>query len=799
MIASYFKTAVRFFLKNLSFTSINIIGLTAGMTGFIMIAMFLQHELSVDQHLPQAEQTFRMVGIQEPQGLEKQHVAITSGGWADYIRHHIPEAKSAFRLMQAPAIMFEVGDEVFRQVRAFYADGEACYYMGLPLIHGTYEGAVLDEPNQALLSRETAELYFGSSDVIGRTIRDGSQVYTIAGVYDNEGIRSHLEVNVFLSLATIEPDWTNMHDLRNNSLATYLVLDDQADKANVEHILSVHYLEYMQEAGHAHWMPITFYLQAAGDIYLKSSHLKFSVYSHMGDINTVILFTLIAVLIILVACINYVNLSTANALKRAREVGMRKVLGADRQSLAFQYLGESIILTFIALFFSLALVELLLPGFNTLLGTDLQIDLTGNPLFNLGLFLLLLFVGMISGFYPAVYLSRFRAIEIFRPVHVSGKSRTAILRKILVVLQFAVSTALIMSTLVVMNQVSFMKVKDRGYDPENTINFFLDQDVTYEQATDFRNHLLTFPEIKKVGMASNYNGVAGNQSEIVAADSIAGRQMVRFGFVDPDFFSTMGMEIIAGRSFSRALRTDARQTVVINEATARAFGWDNPVGKRFINNWFDDYDYFTVIGVVRDYHYYSLHSRIEPAVYLFLPDQVPSVTVRYETNEPDLLVSKMEEAFRQYFPGHFFTPHFINQILERQTRSEENTMKIFIWFSVLCIVISCLGLFGLTAYMVNQRKREISIRKVLGGSALSINAMLLGSFLKWVLLAAFIAFPLSWLALDRWLDNYPYRISIGPVYFVIPLLLIIIIASVTVLMLSLRAANQAPAENLSGE
>jgi putative ABC transport system permease protein len=799
MIANYFRTASRFFLKNISFTFINIIGLTTGMTGFLLIAMFLQHELGFDKHLPKPDHTFRMVGIQEPRGLEKQHVAFTSGGWADYIRHHIPEVQSAFRLMRAPAIAFEVGEERFRETRVFYADGESCFYLGLPLIHGTLEGAVLDEPNQALLSKTTAELFFGTDDVLGLTIRDGSQVYSIIGVYDNENIRSHLEVNVFLSLATIEPGWANMHDLRNNSLATYMVLSDPSNKVYVEQILNDHYEEYLNESGHTHWMPITFYLQQARDIYLRSGHLKFSVYSRMGSVNTIYTFSLIALLIILIACINYVNLSTANALKRAREVGMRKVLGADRTSLALQYMGESVLIAFIALFFSLALVELLLPTFNTLLNTGLKIDLAGNPLFNIGLLLLFLFVGMVSGFYPALYLSRFQAIEIFRPLRVSGKSRTVWVRKMLVVLQFTVSTALIMSTLVIMNQVSFMKAKDRGYKPENTITFFLGQDIPYERAIDFRNHLMTFPEIKNIGLASNYNGVAGNQSDIESADSISGRQMVRFGFVDPDYFPTMGMEMLTGRNFSHEYRTDAYQTAVINEATMRAFGWDNPVGKRFVNTWFDDHDYFTVIGVVRDYHYYSLHSQIEPAVYLFLPDQVPAMNIRYEGNDPAMLVRRIEEAFEQYFPRHFFVPHFVDQVLERETRTEENTMKIFTWFSVLCIVISCLGLFGLTAYMVTQRKREISIRKVLGGSVFRINVMLLSGFLKWVLLAALIAFPLTYLGLERWLGNYPYRIHIGPEHIVIPLLLILLIASAAVLILSTRAANQPPAENLSCE
>jgi putative ABC transport system permease protein len=799
MLTNYLKTAWRFLIKNISFSVINIIGLSTGIIAFLLIALYLQNELSYDRHFPEAERTFRVIGIQEPRGLDKQHVAFTSGAWAGFIKENIAGVETAFRIMSGPPANIEVEGKAFRETRLYYSENEVLYYMGFTLLHGTDQRVSLSEPNQALISRQSALRIFGREDVVGETFRNGDRLFNIIGVFENEGIKTHFEVNIFLSLATIEPIETQLQNFASNMVATYVVLHERTDKTMVEKIISDHYKDLLQQDSYSSSMPITFYFQNVRDCYLRSGHLKFHMHSNSGNINNVYIFSLVAVLILVIASINFINLATANSAKRAREVGLRKVLGAGQGKLAVQFIGESMLITFISLVIAMGLLELLLPGFNTLLNTELGIQIFRNPLFNIGLLLLFLILGFISGIYPAIYLSRFQAIEVLKSQSASGKPKAAWLRKTLVIFQFFISTSMIMATLVILNQVDFLLKKDRGYDPQNVITIPAGFGSTYEQLANFRNHLLTLPEVQSVGIASNYNGVAGIQSDIVVADSVNTRQMVRYGFVDPDFFPTMGIEIVEGRNFSHEAGTDIHQAIIINESAAKALGWGNAIGKRFLNRNNPDYDYFTVIGVVKDYHFYSLQTPIEPAVYIFLPSQMPWLNIRYSTNDPQEVVNRIQESFEYFFPGQFFTSHFLDEILGRQISTERNISKIFSLFSFLCIVISCMGLFGLTSFMVNQRRKEISLRKVLGASVSKINLMLLAGFLRWVAIAAIIALPLTYSLLNRWLSNYPYRIDIGILHFVIPLVTIVFISATTILSLSTRAARQNPAENLKYE
>lgn len=799
MIYNYFKTAFRFLSKHLSFTLINVVGLTTGIAAFLLIALYLQHELSYDKHFPYADRTYRMVGIQEPRGLDKQHVAITSGPWAGFLMEHVPDVAEAFRVMPGAPVNVEVGDEVFRETNIFYAEGNILKYFGLPVVHGGGSDDYLSRPNQAAISREVAQRFFDRDDVLGETIRNGNQPYTITAVFDREGIRSHVDFDILLSLETVIPEISYLSSYSSNSLTTYIVLQPSGMAENVERIVNEQYENLLTQEDYSHSIRNTFYLQNVKDIYLRSGHIKFHMRSSQGNIHHVYIFSLVAFLIIVIACINFINLATANSAKRAREVGLRKVLGASRMKLAMQFIGESMLITLFSLLLALVVIELILPEFNSMLGTELTVGFFSNPLFNLGLLVILLFVGFISGFYPAMYLSRFQAVEVLKSQSGSGRPKAVWLRKVLVVSQFLISTAMIMVTLVVMSQVHYMRTKDRGYDPENVIALPMGHGVTYDQIVGFRNHLQGLPEIQHIGIASNYNGVAGNQGDITVADSVETRQMVRYGFVDPDFFPTMDMEIIQGRNFSHESGTDSLESIIINEATARALGWDDPIGRRFIRHVNDSQLYLTVIGVVKDYHYYSLHNPIEPAVYIFYPDAMPMLVIRYSGQDPQGLLSQIETEFKSFFPKQHFHSWFVDDVLDRQIRTEDNMARIFTWFAVLCMVISCLGLFGLTSYMVNQRRKEISIRKVMGATVGQINFMLLTGFLRWVAIAAAIALPLAFLFLGRWLSNYPYRISIGVVHVGLPLVIIVVIAAVTVLVISSRASMQNPAKNLKYE
>ncbi len=793
MFLHHIKIAFRFILRNLSFTIINLIGLSTGIAAFLLIALYLQDQTGYDAHIPHPEKTFRLVGIQEPQGLDKQHVSFSSGAWAPFINENIPQVEEAFRVMNARGVILETDEEVFEETGAYYSEGKAIYYLGYKVLQGGDPAQILQHPNQAVISETTAKRLYGHTDVMGKTFKMADANYTIAGIFDNENLKTHLHINLFLSFATIEPTDPWLLHFGNNTLATYIVRRDDASPEDIVNAINQKQESlYDDEQYGEHMMRTTFYLQNIKDIYLRSGHIKFSMRTHEGNINSIYIFSVIAILILALACINFINLATANSAKRVKEVGLRKVLGASRAKLTNQFLGESFIITLFAVFLALVWIELLLPWYNGLMGTELNIDFFNNYLFNIGLIALLLGLAFVSGFYPAMYLSRFQAASILRSDDQSGKPQKAALRKILVIVQFAISTAMIFATFVVMHQVQHMNTKSLGYNVENVVSVFHRQSRDYEQLKNFRHRVLQLPHVVDAGISSGHNGVAGRQSTIRTADSIPVELMVRYGYVDPDFFSTMEMQFLEGRNFSHEFGTDSENTIILNRAAVVALGWEDAIGKRMLNEDNEEVDYYTVIGVIDDYHYYSLRTPIEPAVYIWRPSQMGVTNIRFSHNDPSFVMKSIESEFNDFFPGQMFHAYFLDEILERQYRQEANSMKIFMAFALLCIVISCLGLFGLTSFMVNQRRKEISIRKVLGAGLWQINQLLVLSFLKWVFVASLIALPLAWFFMNNWLDNYAYQIQIGALHFSVSLLLVTIIAILTISGLTTRAALQNP-------
>ncbi len=796
MVSNYLKTALRFLQRNISFTVINIAGLTAGITAFLLIALYLQNELSFDKHLPENAQLYRMVGIQEPPGIDVQHVAITSGGWAPWLNENVPGVAGAFRFMFTSNTLI-ANDEAYLET-TFFSDGKVVNKLGLPVLSGNPDAISLHKPQTAVLSKKAAMRMFGSVDIVGETIRHNDIPYTVLGVFDNDEIQSHIKFHVLLSLITVEADNPWMHWLGNNNVITYIALEPGADTQNITGLINDHYNKESEQQSRD-FMKNTFYLQPVEDIYLRSGHIDIHSVSYSGNLSSVYVFILVAILVLVIACINFINLSIAGASRRAREVGMRKVLGANRTKLAMQFMGESMILTFISVCLSLMLLEIFVPEFNILLGSHLQIDFIRNPLFNVGLVVLWLGVGLVSGLYPGWYISKYQPITVLKSGNFSGKPQATWLRKILVVFQFATSAAIILSTIVVTHQVRHMQSKDLGYDPENVLYLSFGESLDYERQSGFRDQLMTLPEVKSIGLASQYNGVAGKQSYIHVADSVRTTLMTRHGYVDPDFFPTMNIEIIKGRNFNHDAATDPYQAALINEATMNALGWEDPIGKRIENTYHEDYDHFVIIGVVRDYNYYSVRRPIAPAIYLYQKDQITTMNIRYTGNNHQEVLSRISNQFKTNFPGLPLRSNFITETLSRQTRSEKYTMRIFGWFSILCLVISCMGLFGLTAFMINQRRKEISIRKVLGSSVTHINLLLMDGFMRMVGFALAAGLTVSYLTMSRWLDNYPYRINIGISHFSVVVVIIAGIAALTILFYSTRAAQKNPVYNLKYE
>ncbi len=794
----YLKTGFRNLYRQKVYSLINILGLSTGLASFILILLFLQNELSYERHIPGSENIYRLVEIQHPAGIDVQHVAITSGPWAPALRDGLPEVSAALRLMPVWGGLYHADEKVFSEQYAYFAENEVFRFFDLSLLAGDPASA-LSELHTAVISEKVAEKFFDTRDVLGKTFRHNDQPYQVIGLMKNHTKNSHLKFEMLLSYVSAEELIPDLRNWAQNYLSTYVMLNDGVSPTHAQENLRKMIDVQMNEMGLSDEPRPEMYLQPMRDIHLKSQPIKFSIYNTRGDIRLIYLFSVVAFLILLIACINFINLSTARSAKRAMEVGIRKVLGAGPRNLIWQFIGESVIMVFLALVISIGLVEMILPEFNVLLGTSLMVDFTGNWLFNIGLLILLALVGLLAGTYPAFYLSRFKPVAVLKNVTGSSRSSAGIMRKILVVFQFGISSMLIFSTLVIFNQWHFMLHKDMGINYQNVISMHIHQGAMDDlQMTGLKHDLLSSPAIVQVALASGTNGVAASQGHINAIDSVPVPLMVRYGYVDHDYFPAMEIPVLKGRNFSREHGTDQSRAIILNQAAVNALNWAEPIGRKFENP-FNPEEPLEVIGVVRNYNYYSLHGIIEPAVYLPHPERMRTIVARYNQQQRKEALEHAEVVWRRYFAEQPFEPEFAIENIERQYRSEANTMKVFTYFSLLCVIISALGLFGLTAYVAEQKRREIGIRKVHGATVSDIILYLQRDFMRLVFIAFIIAAPLTFLFVSNWLSNFAYRISIQWWHVAVSLLAVWMVAFLTILYHAMKAARANPIDSMKYE
>ena len=777
---------------------INILGLSTGLASVILIILFLQNELGYEHHIPHSEDIYRLVEIQRPAGIDVQHVAITSGPWAPALRTNLPEVSDALRLMPVWGGLYRVDNQIFGEQYAYFAEGQVFRFFNLELAEGDPETA-LSELHTAVISERIADNYFKSRDVIGKTFRYGDQPYRITGLMEEVNGNSHLKFEILLSYSSAEEIIPDLRNWGNNYLSTYVMLNEGVEKEHAEENLRKMIDFQMNEMGMADAPRPDMYLQPMRDIHLKSQHIKFSIYNTRGDIRLIYLFSLVAFLILFIACINFINLATARSAKRAMEVGVRKVLGAQPINLVFQFIGESVLMVFLALVIAIGLVEIILPEFNALLETQLKVDFLGNWIFNMGLIALLLLVGLLAGTYPAFYLSRFQPVKVLKNVSASSKTSAGFLRKILVVFQFSISSILVLITLVIFNQWHFMLHKDLGVNYDNVLSLYIHEgEMNESKMSSLKNDLMAHPAFRGAAFASGTNGVGGSQGPVNAIDSLLVPLMVRYGYVDEDYFPVMEIPIEMGRNFDSSYGTDPTEAVIINHAAVRALNWDNPIGRKFQspNN---PEEQLEVIGVVRDYNYYSLHGIIEPAFFLYDPDRLRTIVARYNHTQRDDALEHTRKIWSEYFPDLPFEPEFADENLERQYRAEANTMKVFTYFSLLCIIISALGLYGLTAYVAEQKRREIGIRKVHGAGIGDIIFFLQKDFVRLVLIAFAIAAPVGFIFSKTWLNNFAYRIDVQWWHFSVALAAVSVVAFLTVIYHAWNAAKANPVDSMKYE
>ncbi len=801
MLRHYLTVALRQVRRHAGYASINVVGLAVGIACCLLIALYVQQEWSVDRFHANADRLYRLNKVVTPRtGGTERHV-ITSGPMAPALVDAYPEVEQAVRLLPwFDTVVMTHGATVLLPEDVVFADSNFFDVFSFRLQRGD-PGTVLAAPLSIVLTETTAARLFAAADPVGQSVRWLNELdYTVTGIAEDPPAASHLRYDALVSFSSLEPgrgalEFGWIANWFPQALYTYLLLDGRADAGALEAKLPA----FMQRNFPDRADQYILYLQAFSEIYLGSSDLLYARNLRQGSRTYVYVFSVVAVLVLLIACINFVNLATARAAKRAREVGVRKVMGAHRRQLARQFIGETLLLALLALGLAAALVEVALPAFTAFTGAALPFGVWRNPLVLIGLAAVWLVVGAGAGAYPAFVLSGFRPVRVLRGTG-SGPAGGGWSRQVLVAVQFAISIALIAGTAVVYRQMDYMQTKDLGFEKAQVVVLSLDGTAMQEQYDAFKQALLQHPNVTHAAGSNSVPGSStmgfGINPQGKAQDESWTAQAIRLD--DFDLPETYGMKLAAGRYFSEQYPTDATHAVVINEALARSLGWtaEEAVGRRLDVP--GEVDEGTVVGVIRDFHYASLHQAIAPLLLYYAPRHA-TLSLRLTGNDlPGTLASIRQtwEAFEGAYP---FDYAFLDQTFARLYESEQRLMQTLGLFAVLAILVACLGLFGLAAFNAERRTKEIGIRKVLGASVPGLVAMLSKDFARLVLIAFVVAAPVAYLVMTRWLDAFAYRVDLGPGVFLAAGAVALAIAFLTVGYQALRAALADPVKSLRYE
>ena len=812
MFNNYLKTAIRNLIKSKYYSLINILGLSIGMAGCLLILLYVMDEFSYDRFHENSDRIYRM-NLDGVWGGEETVGSTSPPPLAQLMVDEFPEVESAVRI-------FPINDTVVRNEDAFYTEGgllavDPTFFnvFGFQVIEGDPETALAD-PNSLVLTEETAAKYFGEQSALGKTllIGDENRAFNITAVVQTPPANSHFDFDI---LAHIEAfpvvrrfswSWIWLQ------VVTYVVLEDGASPAAVnaripdlvkthgskviERFSGLSFDEFTSSGGRWHWV-----LQPLTDIRLYSQSVGNRL-GPIGDIQTVYILAVIGLFMILIACINFMNLSTARSANRVKEIGVRKALGSYRSHLIGQFLCESMLFSILSAILALGLVELALPFFNDLSGKQMNFGFLQHGWLFGSLVALMLIVGIGAGSYPAFYLTAFQpvlALKGRQAASASGKS--SYLRKILVVCQFAISIGLIACTFLVYQQLKFVNTKDLGFDKENVL-VINNTERLGENEAPFKEMLLQQSAVVSASFCSGFP-TSGTFGDFYTPEG-TGQENFLLSSVkgDYDFAKTMKMDIIEGRNFSEEFPTDV-DGVLLNEAAVKFLGWEDPVGKVLVYPG-NQFQRLQVLGVVKDYNFYSLHYDVSPfAIFLFASQTytlpVNFLTLRIQPGDVSETLVMIEAQWKKMSPDAPFEFEFLDERIDAQFRAEQRLAKVFSTFTGLAIFIACLGLLGLATFTAEQRTKEIGIRKVLGASAPGLVSMLVKDFAKLVILANLVAWPVAYLAMDAWLQDFAYRIDINLWTFILSGGIALLIAVLTIGYQAIKAALANPIKALRYE
>jgi putative ABC transport system permease protein len=805
MIRNYLKVAVRNIFKHKAFSIINVTGLAVGIACSVLILLFVTHELSYDRFHENADRIHR-IAVRASIGNTRIRQTYSSAETFRKLLLDFPEIEAGVKFFGLGDVPVIVGDRTFSESRMYAVDKTFYEIFTVPLLKGNPK-SVLANPNTMVLSKEIALKYFGTTEVVGKVLRvnfpwaGNIRDFEITGVSENMPANSHFHYDILISLASF-PDYVNDSGWTANNFISYLLLKKGASAEAFNEKLKDFTRKYMGGKGFDAWVAKgnswEYYLQPITRIHLTSD--LNGEFEPNGNETYVVIFSLVSIIILLIACINFMNLSTAKSSLRAKEVGLRKVVGAGKRQLVIQFISESVMLSFIALVLGMSLVHLLLPSFRSLVDRPLHLNYAENPLVIPLLLALGLFVGVVSGSYPAFFLSAIKPVAALRSKGIREAGRGGSwLRNTLVVFQFSISIFLMIGTLVVLQQLKFFQNKKLGFQKDQVLVIH-NADALGKGGESFKERLKMNSRVRAVSGATNLPGM-GFSNIGFGAEGVDENFSLNLCVCDQEFLKTLGLEMAQGRFFSKEFPSDSH-AAILNEKAARLLNWKDAVGRK-INNWSKERGNFTVIGVVKDFHYESLHHEIRPMALLLSggyyqrPEQV--IAVKLETGDLPRTLRAMETTWKGFAPAQSFDYSFLDQDFDKLYINEKQTREMFTMFSLLALFIACLGLFGLASFMVDQKTKEIGIRKVLGASASGLVARLDGSFLKWVLVANMLAWPAAWYFMGRWLQNFAYRIALGWWMFLLAAGLAVFIALVTVSFQTVKAALKNPVDSLRFE
>jgi putative ABC transport system permease protein len=790
MIKNYLKIAWRNLWRNKFFSTINILGLALGMACSILILLWVQNELSIDSFHANGSRLYAVTERQYYDGKIMGQYSVP-GVLANEMKKVIPEIEYATNYGWNNENTFRVGNKILK-LRGTSADSDFFKMFSFPLLEGNPKNA-LNTPVSIAISRKMAGDFFGSPhNAMGKTIRyENKKDFTVTAVFENQPENSSSKSEFIINWDNFlkENSWAKQWG--NNGPTAYILLRADANPVLVDKKITRFLDKYDKEQSKAFREELG--LQKFGDVYLHSHFTNGK--PDGGRIEYIHIFSVVAVFILLIACINFMNLTTARSIKRAREIGVRKVVGAVRSVLIRQFIGEAILLTFIAVIMSILLVLILLPVFNSV--TQKQISYPFSHItFWLWLFGLTFITGFISGSYPALFLSSFNPVTVLKgAVKQSGGS--AWFRKSLVVIQFGLSVVLIVGTIVISKQVNYIQKKNLGYDRENLIYIPIEGDLPANYKI-FKSEALNMPGVKQITRMSDAPVNFGSTTGGVKWEGKDPNVNIEFTHIDVgyDFVRTMNLKLLSGRDFSRDFPTDTLN-YLINESALKRIGYTNPIGKP-LTLW--DRKKGKIVGVLKDFHYNSLHDPIQPLI-ISLQDSARygNILVRTRPGQTKQALTTIEKLCRELNPNFTFTYYFTDEEYKKLYDNEQVIGKLSNIFAFLAIFISCLGLLGLAMFTAEQRIKEIGIRKVLGASIGSLFALLSKEFLILVLIALLIASPIAWFVMDKWLQNYSYRTSIDWWVFLISGVISIMIALITVSFQSIKAALMNPVKSLRSE